>query len=79
MGKPITRLNPKVESHYKILFNNVIEILLTIITFLPEEISNKRGPKPYDDILILVLFIFQILLRKTCGSWDWDENRLENL
>ena len=72
MGKPITRLNPQIESRiYKILFSEALKILLTIVTLLPqEEIHNKRGPKPYDHRIILVLCIFRILLRKTYADYE---------
>ena len=71
MGEPITRLNPKVESQtHKILFEKAIDILLTIVRFLPKEIHNKRGPKPYDYRIILILCIFRILLRKTYADYE---------
>ena len=71
MGKPITRLNPKVESRAQgILFEKAMEILLTIVWFLPRETHNKRGPKPYDYRIILILCIFRILLRKTYADYE---------
>ena len=66
MGEPITRLNPTVESQVqKILFVQAIELILSIVMILPENDSQKPGPKPYDYRMVLSLCIFRILLRKT--------------
>jgi len=71
MGEPITRLNPKVESRAQgILFEKAMEILLTIRRFLPKETHIKRGPKPYDYRIILILCIFRILLLKTYADYE---------
>ena len=70
MGKPITRLNPKVESAVqRILLKKAIELLIFIAFFLPVNEELKRGPKPYDYRIILVLCVLRILLRKTYSDY----------
>lgn len=71
MGKPITRLNPQVESSIqKILFNEAIQLLITIAILLPEKIEVKRGVKPYDYRKIIVLCILRVLLKKTYADYE---------
>lgn len=71
MGEPKTRLNPKVESRVqKILFKKALGTLISIGIKLPTENNIKRGPKPYDYRIILVLCIFRILLRKTYADYE---------
>lgn len=71
MGEPITRLNPQIESQIQgILFKKAIELLLTIVMFLPKETHKKRGPKPYDYRIVLILCIFRIFLRKTYADYE---------
>ncbi len=49
MGKPITRLNPKIESSVqKTFLETAIGLLLSIALVLPRQEIIKRGPKPYD-------------------------------
>ena len=71
MGEPITRLNPQVESQVQgVLFVQAIELILKIVMMLPENNSQKPGPKPYDYRMILSLCIFRILLRKTYADYE---------
>ena len=71
MGKPITRLNPQVESQVqKILFVQALDLILKIVMILPEKISEQPGPKPYDYRMVLSLCIFRILLRKTYADYE---------
>lgn len=71
MGKPITRLNPQIESKVqKILFKEAIQLLITIAMLLPPKIEIKRGVKPYDYRKVLALCIFRILLRKTYADYE---------
>lgn len=71
MGKPITRLNPRIESSVqKILFQEGIQMLLMIAMLLPEKIEVKRGIKPYDYRKVIVLCIMRVLLRKTYADYE---------
>jgi len=71
MGKPITRLNPQVESSIqKILFVQALNLIVKIIMFLPKQDFCKRGPKPYDYRVVLSLCIFRILLKKTYADYE---------
>jgi hypothetical protein len=71
MGKPITRLNPKVESQcQRILFIRALELIIKIAMILPKIDSKKPGPKPYDYRIVLSLCIFRILLRKTYADYE---------
>jgi hypothetical protein len=71
MGKPITRLNPKVESRVQgILFKKALGLLTSAVMKLPTEDKIERGPKPYDYRIILILCIFRILLRKTYADYE---------
>lgn len=71
MGEPITRLNPQIESSIqKILLEKAIQMLFSIAILLPREEYNKRGVKPYDYRIILVLCILRIFLRKTYADYE---------
>lgn len=71
MGEPITRLNPQIESSIqKILLEKAIQLLFSIAILLPREEYNKRGIKPYDYRVILVLCILRIFLRKTYADYE---------
>ena len=71
MGKPITRLNPQIESSVqKILFKEAIQMLLTIAMLLPKNIEVKRGVKPYDYRKIIVLCILRVLFKKTYADYE---------
>ena len=71
MGKPITRLNPRIESSVqKILFVQALDLIVKIVMFLPKQDYCKRGPKPYDYRVVLSLCIFRILLRKTYADYE---------
>ncbi|MFH1592967.1 MAG: hypothetical protein ABIB47_06390, partial [Candidatus Woesearchaeota archaeon] len=62
MGKPITRLNPRVESSVqKILFIQATNLVLSIVMMLPKQDLLNRGPKPYDYRKIIGLCILRIL------------------
>jgi len=71
MGKPITRLNPKIESSIQRTFlEKVIGLLLSIALILPEQKITKRGPKPYDYRKVLVICVLRVLLRKTYADYE---------
>ena len=71
MGEPISRLNPKVESSIqKILLNHSVQFLTSIAMMLPFRVHNKRGPKPHDYRIVLVLCILRILFRKTYADYE---------
>ncbi|HDL02310.1 MAG TPA: hypothetical protein ENH20_00575, partial [Candidatus Pacearchaeota archaeon] len=71
MGKPITRLNPKVESKVqKIFFTQSLELILKVIMILPKIEHPGRGPKPYDYRVVIALSIFRILLKKTYADYE---------
>ena len=71
MGEPHKRLNPKVESQVnRILLNQAMKLLLSIVLLLPIKTSNKRGTKAYDYRDILGLCILRILLRKTYADYE---------
>jgi hypothetical protein len=71
MGEPITRLNPQIESSIqKIFLERAIQMLHSIAVLLPREEPMKRGVKPYDYRIILVLCILRILLRKTYADYE---------
>ena len=71
MGKPITRLNPQIESHVqKILLIKATKLLLAIVMIFPVHEHNKRGQRPYDYRIIWVLCILRILLLKTYASYE---------
>ena len=71
MGKPITRLNPKIESSIqKTFLEKAIRLLLLIALILPEQEIIKRGPKPYDYRKVLVICVLRVLLRKTYADYE---------
>lgn len=71
MGEPITRLNPQVESAVqRILLEQAVKLLLAIALLFPAIEHNKRGQKPYDYRIIMVLCILRILLRKTYADYE---------
>ena len=71
MGKPITRLNPKIESSVqKISLDKAIRLLLSIALVLPEQEIIKRGPMPYDYRKVLVICVLKVLLRKTYADYE---------
>jgi len=71
MGKPITRLNPKIESSIqKTFLEKAIRLLLSIALILPGQEILKRGPKPYDYRKVLVICVLRILLRKTYADYE---------
>lgn len=71
MGEPITRLNPQVESSIqRILLEQAVKLLLSIALLFPKLEHNKRGQKPYDYRIIMVLCILRILLRKTYADYE---------
>lgn len=71
MGEPRMRLNPKVESRVnRILLNQAMELLLSVILCLPARTTNKRGTAPYDYRDILTLCILRILLKKTYTDYE---------
>ena len=71
MGKPITRLNPKIESSIRKTFlEKAIGLLLSIAMILPEQEIIKRGPKPYDYRKVLVICVLRVLLRKTYADYE---------
>jgi hypothetical protein len=71
MGEPITRLNPQIESSVqKILLVRVMQLLLSIAMLFPEKKHDKRGQRPYDYRIILVLSILRILLCKTYAAYE---------
>ena len=76
MGKPITRLNPKVESSIQRIFlEKVIGSLLFVVMGLPEQQQLKRGPKPYDSRKILLICVLRVLLRKTYADYEIEMRR----
>lgn len=71
MGEPQKRLNPKVESQVnRILLKQAVNLLLSVMLFLPVRSSNKRGAKAYDYREILALCILRILLRKSYTDYE---------
>lgn len=71
MGEPTVRLNPQVESSVqKILLDKAIRLLQSVAFILPQEEYEKRGVKPYDYRIILVLCILRIFLRKTYADYE---------
>ena len=71
MGKPITRLNPQIESAVqRILLVHATQLLLNIALLFPERKHNKRGQRPYDYRIVWVLCILRILLLKTYASYE---------
>jgi len=71
MGKPNLRLNPAVESACeKILQQSAATLLLKVAMLLPEVEHTKRGQRPYDYRIVLVLCILRILFRKTYKDYE---------
>ncbi len=71
MGEPITRLNPKIESRVNRDFIQLsISLLLSIVMLLKPIEHNKRGKKPYDYRILLVLCILRILLRLSYEDYE---------
>lgn len=63
MGEPITRLNPKIESRINRDFISLSVNLLMHTALLLKPIEHKkRGKKPYDYRILLVLCILRIML-----------------
>lgn len=83
MGKPITRLNPQVESAVqRILLVHATQLLMSIAMFFPRKEHNKRGQRPYDYRIVFVLCILRILLLKTYASYEIEmrtDSRICNL
>jgi hypothetical protein len=71
MGKPISRLNPKIESRmHKVFLQKSTELLFSVALMLPVKEHKKRGQQPYDYRIIMVLCILRILLRKTYSDYE---------
>jgi len=71
MGKPNLRLNPTVESRCeRILQQSAANLLLKAALLLPEREHTKRGQKPYDYRIVLVLCILRILFRKSYKDYE---------
>lgn len=71
MGKPNLRLNPTVESRCeKILQQSAAQMLLNVALLLPEKKHIKRGQRPHDYRIVLVLCILRILFRKTYKDYE---------
>lgn len=71
MGRPITRLNPQIESSIqKILLDKATKLILFIVMLFPENIQEKRGIKPYDYRIILALCVLRIFLKKTYADYE---------
>lgn len=71
MGKPNIRLNPTVESRCeRILHESSARILLKTALLLPTIEHTKRGQRPYDYRVVLVLCILRILFRKTYKDYE---------
>src|SRR3989344_6709057 len=83
MGKPITRLNPQVESAVqRILLVHAMQLLMNIALLFSERKHNKRGQQPYDYRIVFVLCILRILLLKTYASYEIEirtDSRICNL
>jgi hypothetical protein len=71
MGEPITRLNPKIESRVNRDFITLsMSLLLSIAMLLKPFESNRRGKKPYDYRILLVLCILRIMLRLSYEDYE---------
>ena len=71
MGEPITRLNPKIESRVNRDFIALSVSLLVEIAMLLKPIEHiKRGKKPYDYRILLVLCILRIMLRLSYEDYE---------
>lgn len=71
MGEPITRLNPTIESRVNRDFIQLSITLLMQIALLLKPIEHKkRGQKPYDYRILLVLCILRIMLRLSYEDYE---------
>src|SRR3989344_9588445 len=71
MGEPITRLNPKIESRVNRSFIQLsVSLLLSIARLLNPITNKKRGKKPYDYRILLVLCILRIMLRLSYEDYE---------
>lgn len=71
MGEPISRLNPQVESQIRMTFlTEATRLLKSIALLFPERTHEKRGQKPYDYRIVMVLCILRILLLKTYADYE---------
>lgn len=71
MGEPITRLNPKIESRVNRDFIALSVSLLLLIAMLLKPIEHeKRGKKPYDYRILLVLCILRIMQRLSYEDYE---------
>lgn len=71
MGEPITRLNPKIESRVNRDFIALsVSLLLSIAMLLKRVEHKKRGKKPYDYRILLVLCILRIMLRLSYEDYE---------
>ena len=71
MGEPISRLNPSIESRVNrgfIAFS--VSLLMQIAMLFEPTISKKRGIKPYDYRILLVLCILRIMLRLSYEDYE---------
>ena len=71
MGEPISRLNPKIESRVNRDFIALsVSLLLSIAMLLKPNEDKKRGKKPYDYRILLVLCILRIMLRLSYEDYE---------
>ena len=71
MGEPITRLNPAIESRVNRDFIQLsVSLLLSIAMLLSPLEHKKRGQKPYDYRILLVLCILRIMLRLSYEDYE---------
>lgn len=72
MGKPLMRLNPKVDSiRNRVLLEKAVYLLLSIALMLPQKsITTGRGRRPYDYRIVLVLCILRIVLCKKYADYE---------
>ena len=71
MGEPITRLNPKIESRVNRDYIDLsVSFLLSTAMLLKPVVNKKRGKKPYDYRILLVLCILRILLRLSYEDYE---------
>lgn len=71
MGEPITRLNPAIESRVNrdFILLSISLLILTARLLKPIE-HKKRGQKPYDYRILLVLCILRIMLRLSYEDYE---------
>lgn len=71
MGEPITRLNPKIEFRVNRNFIPLsVSLLLSIAMLLKPNEDKKRGKKPYDYRILLVLCILRIMQRLSYEDYE---------